>query len=404
MNREEYLLLETELPKPLEKEEIKYLFENYKTGDMEARDKIIVHNIKLVLYIVKQNFYDTRLNETDLVSLGLIGLINAVDTYDTSKEIEFTTYAYKCIYYEILKSVKKELRREETFSIDYQDVKNSYKVVKQSSINNIEMRDNEMHKQLIIEATKKIVDDLDEIDRDIIESYFGLNGKERILQRVLGEKYQKTASYITKRIQKITSAIKFELQLQELLDYDINVEEMIENKLPKNLYDLFPAFTMQEINFVIHKLSKEHIALLKKRHGKDFLTLSNDFIWENREEKEQYLRLINVIKVQLKSIFSKSKTIQMDLNVFTSQDKNLLNKTMNSEYIYARYKGLSQQEIEIGLLKTGAINGKYFSIDFISKLYNIDPDNVKRIVIKFLNTVKNNLMSEYSTTPKSLIS
>lgn len=404
MYQDHHLFINNDLPDPLKKEELINLFHEYKKGNMDARKKIIEHNIKLVIYFVKQNFYDTRLNQKDLISHGLIGLIKAVDTFDITKNIEFVTYAHKCIYTEVLQTVNKEIKRIKHTSLDDEESMHTIEATKKSSTNNIEDYNEIKHTQQILDSIRKIVENLNDFEKDLIVSYFGLNGRERIMQKDLGKKYQTTQSYITRKIQKIATKIKFELQLQGLLEYDAIVDEMIERKLPKTLYDLFPSFSTQEIDFIISKLSDEQKNILRIRHGNNYLNLTNNFTWPNEEIKSQYLYIINNMKVKLKYTFPKCKLDKINCDTFTLHDEALLKSILEYGNIYEQYPSLTRKEIEIGLLKTGAINGKYFSINYIAELYQMDSDETKRIVIKFLNSIKENMLKQNNKDQNLLIS
>lgn len=83
-------------PKPLsEKQEREYL-EKYASGDIEARNKLVEHNLRLVAHIIKK-YYGTQSEQDDLVSIGTIGLIKAINTYDMNKNIRLSSYASRCI-------------------------------------------------------------------------------------------------------------------------------------------------------------------------------------------------------------------------------------------------------------------------------------------------------------------
>lgn len=88
-------------PKPLSPKEEKECFEKIKQGDDKARDKLIEHNLRLVAHIIKK-YYSTYKEQEDLISIGTIGLIKAVNSYDFEKKTKFATYASKCIENEIL--------------------------------------------------------------------------------------------------------------------------------------------------------------------------------------------------------------------------------------------------------------------------------------------------------------
>lgn len=86
---ENNLFIEADLPPVLNKKQINEYFKKYKEGDLEARNIIIIHNIKLVLNRVSLKYWNTLYDEKDLVSIGLIGLVKSVDTFDITKNFEF---------------------------------------------------------------------------------------------------------------------------------------------------------------------------------------------------------------------------------------------------------------------------------------------------------------------------
>lgn len=97
----------SDLPGKLTKEELYELLGKMQKGSLKARDEIIVHNVRLVLYVVGERFKSFTYLKKDLVASGNIGLIKAVDTYDMSRGVEFSTYAFRCINNEILQFLKK---------------------------------------------------------------------------------------------------------------------------------------------------------------------------------------------------------------------------------------------------------------------------------------------------------
>lgn len=91
-----------QFPEPLPKEEEEALFLKYRTdGDMEAREKLICHNLRLVAHIIRK-YYAANPNHEDLLSIGSIGLIKAIDTFDPTNGARFATYSAKCIQNAIL--------------------------------------------------------------------------------------------------------------------------------------------------------------------------------------------------------------------------------------------------------------------------------------------------------------
>ncbi|MGI5823956.1 MAG: RNA polymerase sporulation sigma factor SigK [Bacillota bacterium] len=92
-------------PKPLSEDEEKECLQKYAAGDTEARDKLIEHNLRLVAHIAKK-FESTGIDKDDLISIGTIGLIKAVNTFDTGKNIRIATYSARCIENEILMYIR----------------------------------------------------------------------------------------------------------------------------------------------------------------------------------------------------------------------------------------------------------------------------------------------------------
>ena len=107
MNYEKLFTNSEKLPNGFSKSEIYDLFRKYKNGDLLARDSIISHNIKLVIFLVNKNFSNSSFEKEELVSVGCIGLIKAADSFDISKNVEFATYASHCIQNEILMFIRK---------------------------------------------------------------------------------------------------------------------------------------------------------------------------------------------------------------------------------------------------------------------------------------------------------
>ena len=105
------------LPPPLSKEEEEKLTENSANGDKNARDKLVEHNLRLVVYIAKK-FENSGVNIEDLISIGTIGLIKAVNTFKPDKNIKLATYASRCIENEILMYLRKVNQQKLDISLD----------------------------------------------------------------------------------------------------------------------------------------------------------------------------------------------------------------------------------------------------------------------------------------------
>ena len=118
MDYDSWIEVEGRLVRPLKKEEFDNYYDEFKKGDLTAREKLINHNIRLVVNCVNNkfsNYYDKK----ELFSAGLIGLIKSVDTFDNSKKINFSTYAYKCIYNSIIMSIRRNEKFSKCTSLDF---------------------------------------------------------------------------------------------------------------------------------------------------------------------------------------------------------------------------------------------------------------------------------------------
>ena len=105
------------LPAPLSAEEEKEAVAKLAAGDREAREKLIEHNLRLVVYIAKK-FESSNVDIDDLISVGTIGLIKAINSFDGSKQIKLATYASRCIENEILMHLRKVVRTKGEISLD----------------------------------------------------------------------------------------------------------------------------------------------------------------------------------------------------------------------------------------------------------------------------------------------
>ena len=190
-------------PPALSSEEERQCFEDFKKGDEEARQRLILHNLRLVSHIVRK-YYSTSKNQEDLVSIGTIGLIKAVDTYNASNGTRFATYASKCIQNEILMSFRSqkkhssEISIHETIDVDRDGNPLAYMDVI-SSDENIPL---EIERKILTDKAMKCIKTVLSLrERQIIVMRYGLGGVEELTQREIAEKLGISRSYVS-RIEK----------------------------------------------------------------------------------------------------------------------------------------------------------------------------------------------------------
>lgn len=191
-------------PPPLSPKEEAECFRKYKEdGDMAARSKLIEHNLRLVAHIVKK-YYTPSLCQDDLISVGTIGLIKAIDTFDIKNGARFATYAGKCMQNEILmffraqKKTAGEVSMNEPIDIDKDG--NPLTYIDVISVDDT-IADDIDSKTKAERAMKIIMGDLPERERKILVLRYGLDGRAPLAQREVAELLGISRSYVS-RIEK----------------------------------------------------------------------------------------------------------------------------------------------------------------------------------------------------------
>lgn len=202
------------LPAPLTKETEEEILSEIENDNFERRELLIVHNLRLVVYIARK-FENTGVGIEDLVSIGTIGLIKAVNTFRPSKKIKLATYASRCIENEILMYLRKTASRKNEMSIDeplnvdwdgnellLSDVLGS----DSDSVNrNIEYQD---EKRRIL----CLVQQLGDRERKIMTMRFGLFGSKEYTQKQVADMMGISQSYISRLEKRIVEKLKREIE------------------------------------------------------------------------------------------------------------------------------------------------------------------------------------------------
>ena len=277
MNTDEWLMDGHKLPQPLPKDETYKLFQLAATGSEEARDKLITHNIRLVLYEVSNKFLNVDYDKKDLVSIGNIGLLKAINTYDVSKEFEFATYAARCIDNEILMFLRKLKKHQNTDSIDrvvFRDKDGSeLKLEDKLSDGSDLVEDHEQNETHNI--IRKLVKKLPDRDKEIVMLHFGFYNDRIYTQKEIADKFNISQSYVSRLITKIVKRLGKQLE-------DVGVIELHEKPKTKekekdkkemrriqSIYEYFKDYTREQVDEMLSKLSEEEMALITLRYGDD---------------------------------------------------------------------------------------------------------------------------------------
>ena len=191
-------------PKPLSVQEEREYLKRYKEGDLEAREVLINRNLRLVAHVIKK-YQQTGYDMDDLLSVGTIGLIKAVNTFNVEKGSRLATYAAKCVENEILMMFRAGKKFSREVSI-YDPIGTDKDGETVSLLDVLEAGDREVLETVIIRQDVKILyeayqENLTEMERTVIRMRYGLFGTKEHTQREIAEQLGISRSYVS-RIEK----------------------------------------------------------------------------------------------------------------------------------------------------------------------------------------------------------
>lgn len=202
------------LPPPLSKEKEEEVLDQIEKGDSKKRELLVIHNLRLVVYIARK-FENTGIGIEDLISIGTIGLIKAVNTFCPSKKIKLATYASRCIENEILMYMRKtanqknEMSFDEPLNVDWDgnELLLSDVLGSDSDVVNRNIEYQDEKNQLL-----KVVDKLPEREKQIMTMRFGLFGSKEFTQKQVADMLGISQSYISRLEKRIIEKLKRELE------------------------------------------------------------------------------------------------------------------------------------------------------------------------------------------------
>lgn len=197
-------------PKPLSAKDERLYFEKMKNGDKNARNKLIEHNLRLVAHIIKK-YYSSNVDQDDLISIGTIGLIKAVSTFDYTKGNRFATYGSRCIENEILmhfRTVKKTANE-----VYFDNAIDTDKDGNQLTLMDIISDDNNICDEIELKIRtcqlyKFVENSLDRREFEIISKRYGLYNRKSLTQREVAEELNISRSYVSRIEKKALEKLK----------------------------------------------------------------------------------------------------------------------------------------------------------------------------------------------------
>ncbi len=335
------IFIDSELPKTLNEEEFLECVKQVRMGNLEARDKIILHNMRLVLYQVLNKFAHVPYEKEELVSAGMFGLMKAVDTFDITREVKFPTYASRCIDHEIIMFMRKEKRYLNQASLE-EPIVNDKNDGEVNLVGTIEDKNSYFVEDIIenelLLAVKKQVDMLEDKDREIVKLYFGFDDNKCYSQREIGTMMNVSQSYISRIIKRVVNAIGNNLEEQEL------IQRARKRKSQTNFRSSIIEADVNQENVV-----DEEIELFSKSLSDSLLSNGDN------TPKEEYAKILELLRTP----------------TFTQM-----------------VKVVSPREAIILSLELGYVDGKEFSTASIAKLLGIEEDEVRETVKRILPLYK----------------
>lgn len=201
-------------PKPLSAEEERDALLAWKKGDETARDRLIEHNLRLVAHITKK--YYAQCDDTDdLISIGTIGLIKAISTYNPEKKVKLATYASRCIENEILMYLRSVRRK--ALEVSLSDALEADEEGQGLSLMDLLSEDSDLDERIVAaEQAKKVREaiqqELDAREASVIRLRYGLSGKAPMTQRQTAEKLGISRSYVSRIEKKALDKLRAKLE------------------------------------------------------------------------------------------------------------------------------------------------------------------------------------------------
>lgn len=223
MNAEELFVNINDLPDVLTKSEFVELFIKFKNGDLVARDKLVHHNIKLIISRVLTRFKTVTCDKKELVSIGCFGLLNALNNFDLTRNVEFSTYAVWCIDRKIIKYLKSLKKFNNIDSLDRVIESNNKPVILLDIIASESNLLEDLIKEERAVIIRNLVNNLPKREQEMVMMYFGFLECGVCKQSDIAQKFNVSQPYVSILIDKALLQISDELMALGIIE-NVNVK------------------------------------------------------------------------------------------------------------------------------------------------------------------------------------
>lgn len=400
MAKENYIDINA-LPKSLLKEENKRLIKLMLEGDFDARQKLIESNMRLVTYRVSTRFGTVNYDKEELISIGNLGLIKAVDTFDPAKATSLATYAIKCIDNEInmflrkLKKVQKDISLSQPVNIGQKDTERH---IEDFLSDGLDIEEEYINTETILRV-RELVKKLPPALRETVNLYYGFNGGKRYTQEEMAKKANCYQSTIQKRLKKAEKLIKRELEKQEQETHNYltrastkviippkkaisaNQEYTLPKKITRNktFYELLSDFSKEDVDKVVKGLTEENKNVIMQRYSEGLDSLPTKNL--DKEIKKRFYAVLTCVRNKLRTIANGKKTrFKFLYENFPEYSKSQVDKAISvlsdeeMQLLLTRYNGNFNNR-PTGKLTTQQKNHFYYvTIPKIKKILIIQND------------------------------
>jgi len=415
------------LPDLLKKEELIELFQELKNGNIEAREKLLLHNLKLVKYIVTKGFYNVKIEKEELFSIGTMGLIKAIDTYNLEKQIEFSSYASTCITNEILMFLRQ--RKKDLKTCSYEDLIGNQNDDSKDKLNYFDTLDDdkdftlEIENQEVLEILRGIINELEDRDKKIIMWRFGFYDGELHTEKDIAAKMNISRSYVSRIIKRNLKLLQIKLSEMGIVnDRFIPINDNDDNN-QLSIYEYFIKFSTEQINYMLSVLDDEELREVKLEFGNDFLgtnpsklskeqrnlfykqlgpkmtkiMLGHDYQTETMRKKHKKKKQAEFYENKKDSEKNNGDT-NLDLVLDKQEPKcNIMLDWQDIPMLKEFINSLDIKESIIFLLRYGFVNDKQYNIDDIADFFNINSLEVITIIKNVLQKYKSYINNIFIT-------
>ncbi len=399
------IYFEGELPEKLSEEELKINLRKYKEGDMIAYQNLIKHNIKFIIYVInnmQRQILSYKLNEDldDFISIGVIGLIKAIENYKADKNINFLSFAKVCISNEIKMFLRKNKKQKLNTSLQKvinADSEGNNIELLQTLSSNQNIEDDYMNK-VVISELKKAVESLGDKEKDVILMKNGINSKT-YNQKQIADKLGVSQSLVSRIEKKVIQKLSRKLQSIGIIDLIENKDiQMLEGMSIKEKV-IYLANIMITTNLSGDKIAKKY-NITRDNIRKYFNNTLKEIDFNKYIEIQKILfdhsRKEEFIKIQKRANnFLLQNNNSYTLNINDTYKKGLLfGLFLNSheEDIMEAIDKLEEEEKNILLLRYPLGFNKRYTISEISKKFNTTEGVINNYINNIIKNMRQSLL------------